>query len=177
MDTPTGHTGISSADLQARVLALQAVAVLDTPPERGFDALTRLAASLCDAPIAILSLLDGNRVWFKSVYGVDAAQIDSEGSFCAECANSKTLLQIANATADPRFSTNGLVTGALGIQYYAGAPIFFNDVAIGTLCVLDHVPRELTKKVLSNLDDMATIASVMLGARVEAFKVFSQTKS
>ena len=176
METPTGHTWIGPADLKARVAALQALAVLDTPPEKGFDALTRLAANVCNSPIAILSLLDGSRVWFKSVYGVDAAQIDSDGSFCAECANSKTLLQIANATTDSRFSTNGLVTGPLGIHYYAGAPIFFGDVAIGTLCVLDYVPRELEEKALRNLDDMATIASVMLSARTEAFKGFCEIK-
>ena len=177
MSTSSDHTGISSADLQARVSALKAIAVLDTPPEKGFDALTRLAASVCNAPIAILSLLDGNRVWFKSVHGIDATQIDIAGSFCSECANSKALLQIANAKADPRFSSNDLVTGPLGIQYYAGAPIFFDDTPIGTLCVLDYVPRELAEGVLLNLDDMATIAGVLLSARVEAFKSFSETKT
>lgn len=87
------------------------MAVLDTPPEEGFDALTRLAAMVCGTPMAIVSLIDGDRLWFKSVFGLDATTIGSAESFCCETANSRTLLHVLNARRDPRFVNNTLVTG------------------------------------------------------------------
>src|ERR1700712_1847959 len=104
----------SSPDqLGRRIATLKAMAVLDTPPEDGFDALTRLAAAICHAPIAIVSLIDGDRLWFKSTAGVSATTIPSHESFCRECADSGAVLEVANAPLDPRFAGNVLVTGDL----------------------------------------------------------------
>lgn len=153
------------------------MAVLDTPPEEGFDALTRLAANVCDAPIALISLIDGERLWFKSMFGLETSSIESARSFCCEAANSKALLEVRSAQADPRFASIGLVTGGLGIRYYAGgAPIVYNGVGIGTLCVLDRTPRVQAEKSLRALVEMATIATVMLRARIDAFGLFSSTR-
>lgn len=153
------------------------MAVLDTPPEECFDALTRLAANTCETPIALVSLLDGERLWFKSVYGLSATQMNSACSFCSEAANSLRTLEVPDATRDPRFASHCLVTGPLGIRYYAGAPIMYNNVAIGTMCVLDYAPRGLPAKSLRALEDMADIARALLTARMNAFSVFSETRS
>ena len=162
--------------LQRRVAALQEMAVLDTPPEEGFDALTRLAANVCETPIALISLIDGSRLWFKSTYGLTQRSIDSEGSFCCEVANSKRTLEVSDPRLDPRFANNGLVTGNLGIRYYAAAPIIYHDIGIGTMCVLDVVPRKLGERPLRALAEMASIATVMLTARVDAFRLLATSR-
>jgi hypothetical protein len=88
MPTHPSHASPTPEEVRQRVAALQATAVLDTPPEDGFDALTRLAALVCGTPMAVVSLIDGDRLWFKSVFGVGATTIDSVESFCCEAANS-----------------------------------------------------------------------------------------
>lgn len=175
MEDGTVRLTPSAAEVQARVAALKAMAVLETPPEEAFDALTRLAASVCDTPIAIVSLIDGDRLWFKAVSGLAATSIPSENSFCCEAANSKSLLYVPDARRDARFAGNSLVQGDLQIQSYIGAPIVYNGVGIGTVCVLDYVPRELDAKPLSQLAELATIATALLTARVQAFRLFSGT--
>jgi GAF domain-containing protein len=151
------------------------MAVLDSPPEEGFDALTRLAALVCQTPMALVSLIDGDRLWFKSVVGLDTTTAGSAESFCCEAANSKTVLHVLNARRDSRFAHNPLVTGELGIRHYAGAPILHDGVGIGTVCVLDIAPRTQTSTNLAALTEMATIASAMLRARIEAFSLPSDT--
>lgn len=168
-------TLISAAQVQQRVAALQAMAVLDTPPEEGFDALTRLAASVFDAPIALVSLIDGARLWFKASYGVEASECDSRHSFCSEAADSQSVLEVESARLDPRFADNSLVTGALAIQYYAGAPILHRGIAIGTVCVLDYTPRKASVQSLYALQEMANIATVMMTGRIDAFRMFSSS--
>lgn len=153
--------------IERRAAALQKLAVLETAPEQGFDALTRLAANFCQTPIALVSLIDGQRLWFKAALGLGLAAIDSRRSFCCEAANSASPLEVGSARLDPRFARNELVTGPLGIQFYAGAPILYEDFAIGTVCVLDYVPRRLAPKSLHALDDLASIASVLLLARAK----------
>jgi GAF domain-containing protein len=162
-------------DAGERVAALRAMAVLDTPPEAGFDALTRLAATVCETPIAMVSLVDGPRLWFKSVHGASAGAIDSRRSFCGECADTLKPLEVASARADPRFANCELVRGTLRIQYYAGAPILYRGIAIGTVCVLDRVPRLMPSRSLRALEQMAEVAAAMLRGRIEAFALFSDT--
>ena len=176
MPVPPSYVIATADEVRQRVSALQAMAVLDSPPEEGFDALTRLAAMVCGTPIAIVSLIDGERLWFKSTFGIDASSIDSAQSFCCEAANSRSLLHVPNARRDPRFVENGLVTGELGIRHYAGAPIMHGDVAVGTVCVLDIAPRTQSAMALHALSEIATVASVLLSARVEAFNLFSRTQ-
>ena len=176
MNDGTVRSHPSAAEVQARVAALRAMAVLDTPPEETFDALARLAASVCDMPIAIVSLIDGDRLWFKAISGLSATTTPSENSFCCQAAILKSLLNVPDARRDPRFAGNELVAGELKIQSYIGAPIVYNSVGIGTVCVLDYVPRTLGAKPLNQLADIAAIATMLLTARVEAFRLFSSSQ-
>ena len=177
MSEPLLFSPISPSDRRERVAALEAMAILDTPPEEGFDAIARLAALVCSTPIAMVSLIDGSRLWFKAIHGLGMRTMDSSSSFCAEAANSKRLLEVPDPRVDPRFANHALVVGTLGIRYHAGAPIMHRGVGIGTVCVLDYVPRAMDRRALDALTEMAGIAAAMLRARVEAFAMFSDTRS
>jgi PAS domain S-box-containing protein len=127
-----------------RLEVLMRYGVLDTPQEEGFDRLTALAAELFEAPIALVSLLDADRQWFKSRQGLDVASTDRELAFCAHTIQGGpgAVMVVENAAQDPRFQHNALVTGAPGIRFYAGAVIAApSGHALGTLCVIDTQPR------------------------------------
>jgi GAF domain-containing protein len=118
--------------------------VLDSVPEGVFDDLTELAARICEAPIALISLVDENRQWFKSKVGVTINETSRDISFCARAIQQDGLFIIPDATQDARFANNPLVTSDPKIRFYAGAPLITPDGhALGTLCVIDKVPREL----------------------------------
>lgn len=118
--------------------------VLDTVPEEVFDDLTELAAYICEAPIALISLVDENRQWFKSRIGFSVRETSRDISFCAHAIMKNGLFIVADATKDPRFRNNPLVTGKEKIRFYAGVPLKSPDgYALGTLCILDKVPRQL----------------------------------
>ncbi len=174
--TRSGLTDISAEERQRRARVLESMAVLDTPPEAGFDALTRLAANVCGTHIASVSLIDGDRVWFKSIHGLDITSVDSRQSFACEAANSKRLLEVSDARLDPRFAHNPMVAAQSGVVFYAGAPIVFEGVGIGAVCVLDYATRKLSPQALNALTEIANIATAMLRARIEAFSFFSKTR-
>jgi GAF domain-containing protein len=118
--------------------------VLDTVPEEVFDDLTELAARICEAPIALISLVDEDRQWFKSKVGLTINETSRDVSFCAHAIKQQDLFIIPDATQDLRFATNPLVTSDPKIRFYAGAPLITPDGhALGSLCVIDKVPREL----------------------------------
>lgn len=176
MTIPLEHSTITPQDRRKRIAALQSMAVLDTPPEEGFDALSRLAAMVCSTPVAIVSLIDEDRVWFKATHGFSVKSAASTHSYCAEAANSKKLLEVPDPLVDSRFANHPFVIGEFGLRYYAGAPIMHNGVGIGTVCVLDYVPRRMEKRALESLTEMAGIAAAMLTARLQAFEMFSNTE-
>ncbi len=130
-----------------RVATLRSLGVLDTPPEPDYDDLTQLAAQICQVPIALISLVDADRQWFKSHFGLNAVETPRQHSFCAHAIIDPQidLFVVPDARADPRFAENPLVCGDPNIRFYAGTPLVTHDGwALGTLCVIDRKPRELT---------------------------------
>jgi len=141
-----------------RLSLLDALALLDTPPEPVFDRITRLASRLLNVPMALFSLVDADRQWFKSRVGLEAEQTPREHAFCAHAIGMTRPLVVNDATQDQRFSDNPLVYGPPNIRFYAGVPIrTAAGLAIGTLCALDTKPREMSREEAEVLNDLATI--------------------
>lgn len=133
------------ANEAARLQKLREYEILDTPPEPAFDALTALAAHIAGVPIALVSLVDVDRQWFKSRYGLEAPQTPRDVSFCGHVVAGEAPLIVADALQDERFSDNPLVTGGPRVRFYAGVPLRTRDgFVLGTLCTIDHVARELS---------------------------------
>ena len=128
-----------------RLQALRSSGILDSAPERSYDQLTELAAGVCRAPIAILSLIDSDRQWFKSKLGINLSETSRDIAFCSHAILDRDVLVVPDAKADQRFADNPLVTSEPHIRFYAGAPLITPEGhALGTLCVLDYVPRQLS---------------------------------
>jgi len=130
---------------KARLQALRKYKILDTEPEKAFDDLTILASHICETPVALITLIDSDRQWFKSKVGVSVGETPREISFCAIAIRQENLFIVPDATKDPRFSSNPFVVSDPKIRFYAGAPFTSSDGhPLGTLCVVDIVPRQLT---------------------------------
>jgi len=133
------------ADEAERLLTLQRYNILDTPPELAFDDIAHIAAHICDAPISLVSMIDTDRQWFKSIYGIETSEMPRAIAFCAHTILQENVFVVPNAEVDVRFAENPLVTAAPNLRFYAGAPLKMPDGhKIGTLCVVDRVPRELS---------------------------------
>lgn len=134
-----------SKDETARVAALQKYAILDTEPEQAFDDLVLLASFVCSAPIAMISLVDEDRQWFKSKVGLPISETPREIAFCSVAIRQPDVFVVPDTLNDERFRNNPLVTSEPNVRFYAGAPLINEEGhALGTICVLDRTPREFS---------------------------------
>jgi sigma-B regulation protein RsbU (phosphoserine phosphatase) len=153
----------------ARLAAVRRYAVLDTPPDGAFDRITALAARHFGVPIAIVSIVDRDRIWFKSHHGVEAQEIGRDPGLCASAIMHDGPWVVENAAVDPRTLANPLVAGELGLRFYAGAPLTTHDgFNLGTLCVIDQEPRRLSDGDTETLTDLAAIVMDELELRLAA---------
>jgi phosphoribosyl 1,2-cyclic phosphodiesterase/DNA-binding response OmpR family regulator len=145
------------ADEAARLRALHDAGILDSPAEERFDRITRLARRVFDVPIALISLVDTERQWFKSRQGIDAAETPREISFCAHAIHDDRVFLVPDTLTDPRFADNPAVTGDPRVRFYAGRPVHVDGRRVGTLCLVDRRPRELRDDDVRALDDLAIL--------------------
>jgi sigma-B regulation protein RsbU (phosphoserine phosphatase) len=156
-------------DEAQRLAAVRRYHVLDTPPDGAFDRITSLAARLFEVPISIVSIVDADRIWFKSHHGVDAEQIGRDPGLCASAVLQSEPWMVNDARTDPRTLANPLVAGELGLQFYAGVPLTTHDgYNLGTLCVIDQEPRRLTEAQVASLTDLAQVVMDELELRLAA---------
>ncbi len=149
-----------------RLAALRDYQILDTLPEQAYDDITKLASQICGTSIALVSLVDGERQWFKSKVGLDAPQTHRDLAFCSHAILGNDLLEVPNALKDARFADNPLVTGDPNIRFYAGAPLITpSGHKIGTLCAIDRVPRKLTEEQVESLRMLGRFVVSQLEAR------------
>lgn len=153
-----------------RIAAVRRYDILDTPPDGAFDRITAIAARMFDVPIAIVSVVDTDRIWFKSHHGLpDVSQIDREPGLCASAILQGAPWIVTDAANDPRTLANPLVASDFGLRFYAGVPLATQDgYNLGTLCVLDHEPREVTDAEMANLADLAALVMNELELRLVA---------
>jgi diguanylate cyclase (GGDEF)-like protein len=150
---------------EARLKALQSLNILDTQPEERFDRLTRLARRMFGVPIALVSLVDENRQWFKSHDGIDVSETPREISFCGHAIHDDSLFIVNDAASDERFSDNPLVLNDPNIRFYAGYPLKHHDGSrLGTLCIIDKEPRSLSEEDIEAFNDLAQLAEHELAA-------------
>ena len=163
---------------EQRLRTLQNYLILDTPPEYRFDILTEYAAVTFDVPTALISLVDENRQWFKSRCGLDTPETPRDVSFCGHAILDDGILMICNASLDPKFSDNPLVTGSPFIRFYAGCPLTMpSGDRIGTFCLIDYKPRHpLDEWELDHLRLLAKIASLEIQG-IDASQSFMDTQA
>ena len=129
-----------------RLRTLKLYNILDTGADRAFDDLTRLAAAICHTPIALITLVDQDRQWFKSRIGLEASETPRAVAFCAHAIAQDGLFVVEDASKDPRFQANPFVVSAPHVRFYAGAPLDVGGASLGTLCVIDQEPRQLSNR-------------------------------
>ena len=159
-----GTISIETSREERRLRALHELHILDTPREMEYDEIVELAAAICGTPISLISLVDRDRQWFKSSRGLSVEETPRSVSFCSHAIESADLFVVENAAEDVRFRNNPLVTGEMGIRFYAGFPVSAMDGnALGTLCVIDREPRTLTREQSKALQ----VLSKQVEARIE----------
>lgn len=153
-----------------RITALQRYEILDTPPDGSFDRVTALASKMFNMPIALITLVDNDRIWFKSKFGLEGVeQIDRETGLCASAILSDEIYVVENAIEDPRCLANPLVCEEFGLRFYAAAPLRTLDGHnLGTLCIIDKVQKYINTEQMEMLKDMAGIVMDEMELRLSA---------
>ena len=168
-------------DEDRRLSALHALDLLDSEPEKAFDALVALAAQRFDCPISLLTLVDRDRQWIKARIGIEVEQTDRDVAFCDYTIRSDQPFIVNDTTTDPRFAGNPFVTDNPNVRFYAGAPIHISDAngrhAIGALCIIDDKPRTMSAVQIAALTRMASIAEALIAARGAAQEAVSIAES
>lgn len=165
----SGTPSVPAPDEAARLEAVHRYQILDTPQDGAFDRITSLASRLFSVPIAIVSVVDQDRIWFKSHHGLDVAEIGREPGLCASAILQDDPWIIEDARLDSRALSNPLVVGELGLQFYAGIPLHTRDgYNLGTLCIIDRHPRTLSHQDLTTLEDLAAIVMHDLEQRMQS---------
>ena len=164
--TEARHTPHGEAQ---RIAAVRRYQILDTPPDGAFDNLAALAAKLFDVPIAIVSIVDTDRIWFKAHHGLDVDEIGRDPGLCASAIMSDDTWVVTDAALDPRTLANPLVAGEFGLRFYVGHPLTTRDgYNLGTICVIDKEPRTVTEAQTQVLSDLAGLAVAQMELRLEA---------
>ena len=154
---------------QERLNALRRFELLDTQPESIFDDIVKVVAHICDTPIALISLVDENRQWFKARLGLETTETLRDHAFCAHAILQQQPLVVSDAAADLRFADNPLVLGMPGIRFYVGIPLPTQDgLAVGTLCAIDVKPRTLSQEQLDALSALSRQVMYLFEARQTA---------
>lgn len=165
-------SGVNPQNEGARLAAVRRYQILDTPPDGAFDRVTQLAARLFEVPISIVSIVDEDRIWFKSRHGVDVEQVGRDPGLCASAILRHEPLIVPDAALDPHLLANPLVAGDFGLRFYAGAPLkTFDGHNLGTLCVIDKEPRVIGDAEVATLEDLAAIVVHELEFRLAAHAV------
>lgn len=161
------------ADEDVRMAAVNRYNILDSPPDGAFDRITKLAARIFRVPISTISIVDRDRIWFKSKYGIAAAEIEREPGLCASAILEHEPWVVEDAAIDPRTLENELVRGELGLRFYAGIPLTTADgYNLGTLNIIDREPRELTADELETLQQLAELVVDEMELRMAAFRLY-----
>jgi two-component sensor histidine kinase len=151
--------------------------ILDTPPDGAFDRVTAIAARRFDVPISIISIVDHDRIWFKSHHGLDVKQIGRDPGLCASAILADMPHILPNAAIDPRSLANPLVAGDFGLRFYAGVPLRTHDgFNLGTLCVIDTEPRPVDQKQIDDLKDLASVVIDQMELRLSARRAIDQAQ-
>ena len=154
---------------EQRMQVVRRYDLLDTPPDGSFDHVTQVAARLMNTPIAIISIVDTDRIWFKSHHGIDIEQISRDPGLCASAIMHDGPWLVSNAPLDPRTISNPLVAGEFGLQFYLGIPLETHDgFKLGTLCVLDFEPRTVSEDQIANLESLARVVMDQMELRLSA---------
>lgn len=152
--------------------------ILDTPSDGDFDEITSLAAKIFEVPVAIITLVDIDRIWFKSSYGLDIEEIPRDPGLCSSAIMSDDIYVVENARIDPRTLANPLVAGLMGLQFYAAAPIkSFEGYNLGTFCIIDKTPRKLDARETSMLMQLARIVMDHIEVRLQSRLLVREMKN
>lgn len=169
--------GIIPENETERMAAVQRYEILDTPPDGSFDRVTAMAARRFDVPISIISIVDHDRIWFKSHHGVDVEEIGRDPGLCASAILSSGAHVLVDASTDPRALANPLVAGDFGLRFYAGVPLRTSDgFNLGTLCVIDKEPRPVDQDQIDDLTDLASLVVDQLELRLAARTAISHAE-